>query len=156
RQAACEVAEQTRHYALRVARGRDRRALRTNRDFQQMKTAEFIAHGVRDLDRAELARLLTDPDALLSAYRDRPAKLSHTSVVVEAEMTLDSEPVRVAYKRSRAKSWLKALTAPWRRSRSLHAWYMGHALLSRGIATARPIAVLESRRLGPRWDSYLA
>lgn len=154
--AAAEIVEHTRSYARRVARGRDRRALRTNRDFQRQTSDDYLAHAVQDLDRAEFSRLVNDPEHLLLTHRHRPVKLSHTSVVVEAELTLSGQPVRVAYKRARAKNWLKALTAPWRRSRALHAWYMGHALLSRGIATARPLAVLESRRMGMRWDSYLA
>jgi len=64
--------------------------------------------------------------------------------------------VCVAYKRGRGRSWWKAFTLNFRRSRALCAWKLGHALLLRGIPTARPWAVCEPRTWGLKRESYLA
>jgi tRNA A-37 threonylcarbamoyl transferase component Bud32 len=154
-----EVAREIWHdafvYARKLLRRRDARALKTNRDFLAASTRDYSAHAVRDLAPEDLQRVLADPLAPLLANLRRPIKLSHGSIVVDAEFPLGGRQIRVAYKRSRVKRWWKSIFAGLRASRALQAWRLGHALLQRGIATARPLAVCEPRRFSLRSSSYL-
>ena len=156
RLAALELVERIAKRRRRVARGRDRRSLRTNRDFYRIARRNSSGHAVADFPRDEFERLLADPDRPLQAGAHRPLKLAHRSVVVQTELPLGQGGVRVAYKRVRAKNWWKTLAFFLGRSPAMEAWYLGHALLLRGIATARPLALCESRKRGLRGDSYLA
>lgn len=156
RRAALDVFERIGGQRRKVARGRDRRSLRNNREFYRMSGARTTGHAVADLPREEFERLLADPDAPLQAGAHRPLKLAHRSVVVQSELRLAGGATQAAYKRVRAKNWVKALAFLFRRSAAMEAWYLGHALLLRGIATARPLLVCEKRRFGLRSDSYLA
>jgi hypothetical protein len=54
----------------------------------------------------------------------------------------------VIVKRPRFRNWRRTLAQVLAGSRSMRAWRMGHALLHRDIAAARPLAVIE-RRIGP-------
>jgi tRNA A-37 threonylcarbamoyl transferase component Bud32 len=153
--AEAEIVERTWEYAWRVMRGRDRRAALTNRDFYRLATRHGVAHAVRELSTAELAEVLADPESLIRRNLDRPMKLSHSSVVVEAQLNVGRVPTPVAYKRCRRKTWSKRLAALLVPSRAWRSWYFGHALRARGIATPRPILVCQPRGVCPR-DSYLA
>ncbi|MGC3971979.1 MAG: hypothetical protein QM775_32950 [Pirellulales bacterium] len=70
-------------------------------------------------------------------------KISHGSLVVEAELPLVDRSMHVAVKRLRPKTVWKALAYLFRRGRAPEAWYRGHALLARGISTARPLVVYQ-------------
>lgn len=140
----------------RIARSRDRRSLGDNREFYRLATPAAEGHAVADFPRIEFQRLLAAPDRPLAEGVHCPLKLAHRSVVVQAELPLAAGAVRVAYKRIRAKNWWKALVFFLCRSPALDAWYLGHALLLRGIATARPLVVCETTRFGLGRDSYLA
>jgi tRNA A-37 threonylcarbamoyl transferase component Bud32 len=156
RGAARELAERIWKRRRRVARGRDRRSLRNNRDFYRIVRPAAAGHAVADFPRDEFERLLASPDHPLRAGAHRPLKLAHRSVVVQTDLPLAEGSVRVAYKRVRAKNWWKALAFFLGRSPAMDAWYLGHALLLRGVATARPLMVCETRKRGLRGDSYLA
>lgn len=145
-----------REYSCRVARRRDKRALRTNRDYVALRTRHAVAHGVADLGLAALGRLAEDPKSLLEQNLHRPVKLSHGKVIVEADLPLDSGSVHVALARHRHRNWWKALSGRFRRGRAIRAWQNAHALLTRQIATARPIAVCRVRRRWSAPESYLA
>lgn len=151
-----EIAARVWARRRRIARSRDRRSLGDNREFYRLATAAAFGHAVADFPRDEFERLLAAPDRPLAEGVHRPLKLAHRSVVVQAELPLASGQVRVAYKRVRAKNWWKALAFFLRRSPALDAWQLGHALLLRGIATARPLMVCERTRFGQGRDSYLA
>ena len=140
----------------RIARSRDKRSLRSNRDFYRHSNGRSRALAVGDLPRAELALLVDRPSGPLLDNAHRPYKLSHRSIVVQAELTLGAGRAVVAYKRVRPRNWWKTLLHYFRRNPALEAWYYGHALLLRGIATARPLAVIERKRLGLPAESYLA
>src|SRR5271156_6098147 len=79
--------------------------------FYEMRTHESVGRAVAAVARAELAGVLDDPDALWRRHYETPIKLSHSSLIVEALLTLDGLPTRVAYKRSRPTSWWKAWAA---------------------------------------------
>lgn len=146
----------SRAYSRGKHRRRDKRALRNNRDYLAIRHADARAHSVRDLARAELIQLLDDPDALLTKNLSRPVKLERGSLIVQAELPLGERETRVIYKRYRPWNWQKALVGKLRPGRALRGWYLGHALLQRRIATARPVAVCDLRRPWYRCQSYLA
>ncbi len=156
RAAIRQLEDGCREYSRRVSRRRDRRALRTNRDYVSLRRGHASAHGVADLGRSELARLMEAPEVLLERNLDRPVKLDHAKLIVQAELPLADGPQRVAYARYRHRSRWKAFWGRFRRSRALRGWCMGHALKARGIATPRPVAVCEVRGRWFRSESYLA
>jgi len=156
RSALEEVDLGTGEYSRRVARRRDRRAMRTNRDYVALRRPEGEAHGVGDLSESELSRLLADPDVLLHENLDRPVKLGHSSLVVEAQLPLRDGAVPVLYKRYRPRNWWKMFLGRFRRSRALRSWHGGQALRARRVATARPLAVCQPRARRHRGSSYLA
>ncbi len=151
-----QLAQGGRAYCRRVARRRDKRALRTNREYVALGGPHGAAHGVVDLDRAELGRLVEAPERLLERNLDRPVKLGHSKLIVEAELPLAGGPVHVAYARFRYRNRWKALVGRFRRGRALRGWIMGHALRARGIRAPRPIAVCQVRCPGGAAESYLA
>ena len=153
RRMACLIERRCFNRARRILGARDKRALRVNRDFIRFETAEVVAHAVSDLPRDALCQLAAEPDEPLRRFVGRPVKLSRRGVVVEARWPAVRGIARVAYKRYRPKNLWKACLDRFRQSPARAGWYVGHALLSRGIATARPIALVEPRR-GPQ-RSYL-
>lgn len=155
RAAAEEIAWHTRDYACRVMRGRDKRSLRSNRDYYAVTSRQAIGHAVTGVAPSDLVRLMNAPQRLLRESMDRPLKLSHSSVVVEAEFPIDGAPARVVYKRTRVKGWWKRLLAWARRSRAMTSWVVGHALAERGIATTRPLAVCIPRGWRARCEGYV-
>jgi tRNA A-37 threonylcarbamoyl transferase component Bud32 len=125
-------------------------------DFTVVRTTAGTAYGEARLPRPELIRLLEHPDALVWRCLDRPVKISHECLLVEAELPLADGPVRVAYKQFRPRTWWKTLCGQFRRSRARRGWELGRALLARGIATPRPLAACETRDHRFFRASYLA
>ena len=156
RTAVRQLEARSRAYSRRKHRGRDKRSLRNNRDYLAIRQANARAHSVRDFARAELVQLLDDPDALLTENLGRPVKLERGSLIVQAELPLEGRETRVIYKRYRPWNWQKALLGKLRPGRALRGWRLGHALLQRRIATARPLAVCDLRQPWYRCQSYLA
>lgn len=133
-------------HARRIAARRDKRAWADNRDFFRVTTVDGTAHAVRELPRSFVEHMLREPDRLWQANVDRPVKLSVGSLVVEAELPTIAGLRRVAVKRLRPKNAWKTVASWFRRGRAPEAWYRGHALLARGIPTARPLVVCEPRK----------
>jgi tRNA A-37 threonylcarbamoyl transferase component Bud32 len=127
-----------------------------NDDYRMVRTPAGTAYGVAGLAVPELTRLLDDPQAPVWRYLDRPVKIGHECLLVEAELPLAGGPVRVAYKQFRARTWWKSLCGRFRRSRARRGWELGRALLARGIATPRPLAACEPRHPWFFRSSYLA
>lgn len=127
-----------------------------HRDFTELCVRGGKAYGLSELPERRLSRLLKDPDELLWQNLHRPVKIGHGTLMVEAELALVGGPVHVAYKRYRPRNWWKSLCWLFRRSRARRAWQLGHALLKRQIATARPLAMCEFRRFWLGRTSYLA
>ncbi len=139
----------------RVARGRDKRSLVDNRSFYRIVRGDARAIAVAEFPRGDLGQLLDDPQLPLLRGLHQPCKLAHRNVVVETELALAGQRTHVAYKRVRPKNWWKAVLFRFRPSPAREAWYFGHALLLRGIATARPLALVERRWFGLRSEGYL-
>ena len=156
RSAAEQLDRRSREFARRNLRRRDRRALRINREYVAVRRQSGEAYGVRDLAEDELVRILEDPEDLLWRNLDRPVKLDHGGVMVEAELPLIDRTVHVAYKCYRPRNWWKAVCGLFRRGRAPRGWYLGQALLQRRMATARPLALWQPRGGRFRQQGYLA
>lgn len=148
------IERRTREYQFTVLVGRDRRALRENRDFHSLAESTRRVHALAEMTTAQMRNLIRAPERSLRANLHRAVKLARGSALVEAVLVVGDRPRHVAYKRYRPKSPLKALFDLARGSRARRAWVAGHALLARSIATARPLAMCDSRRPWPG-TSYL-
>ncbi len=155
RKAAAEINRRSQARMLRVAAARDKRAFRDNRDYYSLRSANFAGFAVRGLPKAAWAEMLEDPESLMRHSTHRAVKLSHTSVVVEADLPFAGQHITVAYKRTRHRCWWKVLAGWFRPNRALVAWQLGHALAARGIPTAQPIAVCRQRGWSLAPSSYL-
>ena len=104
---------------------------------------------VRHEQDAELAPLLGEIDARIEA--GHIYKTGGAATVARVE--LNGRPLVV--KRYNIKSWLHWLKRFWRPSRAWHSWVEGNRLELLGIATPRPLAVLERRWCWLRGRAYL-
>lgn len=82
-------------------------------------------------------------------------KKSASGTVSRCSLSVDGNDVDVICKRSHPRTLYKRLKNLFRRSRALRTWELGNALLHRQIPTARPVAVVERRRLGMLLDSLI-
>jgi len=124
-------------------------------DFIHLKTAGGTACGSPRLAEGQLRRVLADPDDLLWRHADRPVKISHESLMVEAELRLRDGSVRAAYKRYRPRNWWKALLGLIGPSRAFRDFRRAAALLARNVGTAGPLLACRPRGWR-RATSYLA
>ena len=133
----------------------ERRCLKTNRYFRVVRGSAAAGHVVTDLDPAEWAPLLEDPD---EPFRRPGAKLfkdSPTSSVMEFDVQLGGKTRRVIYKRFFATSWTDPLASLFRSSPARRSWIAGQALLHRSLPTPRPLLMMHRRRFGLDWEGYL-
>ncbi len=104
-----------------------------------------------------LETLLADPEEAIRHGLSRPVKISHESVVVEAELPVGGRPTRLAFKRYRPRNRRKAFLGRFRASPARRDWNIARRMVARGVATAQPLLLLEPQR---RWwrlrPSYLA
>lgn len=96
-----------------------------------------------------LCPLLDQLDTAITTGRSLKQGGSATVSLVEH----NGQPLVI--KRYNVKSFTHWLRRCWRPTRAWHSWVQGHRLNFLGIATPRPLAVLEYRRLGLRERSYL-
>jgi tRNA A-37 threonylcarbamoyl transferase component Bud32 len=141
---------------------RDRRVKGCNKYFHRLSLADgwrghVVLSSKRKLAGSPVAQMeftpeqwqtvLADPTALLEATDGaRIAKDSRSSRVVRRQITLGEHRLDVFIKQARRKYWWKAIIDCFRPSRALRAFGLGHALLTRRIPTALPLAALEQRR----------
>ncbi|HOD81880.1 MAG: 3-deoxy-D-manno-octulosonic-acid kinase [Planctomycetes bacterium ADurb.Bin126] len=151
-----------RHRRKQFAK-RDRRVLDQNRYFAHLRLpggwrgrailaskwappGSYAAH--LDFTRADWEEALADVDALLTGPGGEVVKDSPTSYVVRRRLTVAGRELDVFVKQPRRKKGWKILLDCVRSARPLRAFRMGHALLTRRIATAMPLVAIE-RRSGP-------
>lgn len=114
--------------------------------------ARIGAFGLRVVRREQstaLAPILADPDAALEV--GHLYKTGGAATVARIE--LNGRPL--VLKRYNIKNWLHGLKRFWRPSRAWHSWVEGHRLELLGIATPRPLAVIERRWCWLRGRAYL-
>lgn len=100
----------------------------------------FTAQGWRDA--------MGNIDSLFDAPDVTVVKDTASVLVVRRRIQVDGHWLEVFLKRPRRRQGSKALTDCFRPARSIRAFRLGHALLTRRIVTALPLAAFE-RRLGP-------
>jgi tRNA A-37 threonylcarbamoyl transferase component Bud32 len=96
----------------------------------------------RDFNKDSLKRLLVDPDNAMSS--GRVLKKGNTSTVTMVEVNGQN----MVIKRYNIKNAWHAFNKSFRPSRAWVSWRNAHLLTSLGIATPKPIALVE-KRLGP-------
>ena len=152
-----------RRHAGRLSAQRDRRTARDGRYFCRLAlaggwrgmavvackhaTGESRASGPV-FERQWWQHQLLAPLRWFSGAATPACKDSHSALVTRALLDHGAETLPVSIKCPRARNWHRRLAQFWPPSRSSRGWRIGHALLHRDIATARPLAVLE-RRCGP-------
>jgi tRNA A-37 threonylcarbamoyl transferase component Bud32 len=151
------VAMETRTWSsnLRFWRHRDRRSLANNRYYRRVSGPGVRGHVVADLPDDICRALLMDPEEPFRRPDATWLKNSRSSSVIEMEIPLAASPCLAIYKRFRVRSPL----APWlslvRRTQALRSWVLGHGLAERCLPTARPLLLIERRRLGVAREAYL-
>jgi tRNA A-37 threonylcarbamoyl transferase component Bud32 len=136
------------HLAAAAARARQARLAdyldKSLRDCSLFKSAHRVDRFF-SIVRAEtglLAPLIHDPDAWLE--KGTPLKRGRTATLARVEVN----GRQLVIKRYNIKGPGHALSRCWRPSRAWHSWLEGHRLGFLGIATPRPLALIE-RRAGP-------
>jgi tRNA A-37 threonylcarbamoyl transferase component Bud32 len=104
---------------------------------------------VRREDGSRLAALLCDPDAAIAAGQS--LKRGGSSTVAQVEVAGSSLVIK-RYNIKGVGHWLKRF---WRPSRAWHSWREGNRLDFLGIATPKPLAMLELRTFWLRRGAYL-
>jgi tRNA A-37 threonylcarbamoyl transferase component Bud32 len=136
-------------------RNRDRRCLGSNRYFRRLGKGAVTGHAVTDLPPKSLSQILDDPDAPFRAPGARLLKDSASSTVAEVELPLPDGRRAVIYKRFAVTSWKDPWAALARATAATRSWARGHGLLTRLLATPRPLAVLHRFRHGLPREGYL-
>jgi tRNA A-37 threonylcarbamoyl transferase component Bud32 len=120
--------------------------------FSVKKTGLFGAFGFCAVRRDEadiLAPLLEHPDAFIA--RGQLCKAGGTATVVKVDIAGRSWIIK-RYNIKHFRHWLRRF---WRPSRAWAAWREGNRLMALGVATAKPLAVIERRWLWLRGTAFL-
>ncbi len=150
-------------HARRLWAQRDRRVRRNGRYFSRVRLAggwrgslftrckhslpESRASGMV-LDRTWWKGLLTNPLRWFDRDESEQCKSSHSATVIRAVLEHPSGNLPVIVKRPLSRNWRRAIAQRLSLSRSMRGWKIGHAMIHRDLAAARPLAVIE-RRIGP-------
>jgi tRNA A-37 threonylcarbamoyl transferase component Bud32 len=134
---------------------RDKRCLVNNRYYRRVNGDGVAGHAVTEIDVADLAELLKDPDAPFCRPDAHILKHSPSSTVIEMEFPVNGKAQRVIYKRFRVTSWKDPIASLFRPTPALRSWIHGQGFRERGLPTARPFAVLHRHKLGMAQEGYL-
>ncbi len=131
-----------------------RKTLRTATGFQHLEQPGVRIHVVREPTTegwipAVPAWLIEDPEQAMAS--GVVIKAGRTATVVR----IPGPPDLIIKRYNNKSAWhaLRRTLAPQSRARS--AWLNGHRLAALGIAAARPLALIETRRHGLRGPAYL-
>jgi tRNA A-37 threonylcarbamoyl transferase component Bud32 len=150
---ARDVAKATAIYRQRFYLRRDRRTRRQSKYFRRIAAGPWRGWAATDwADAVEALFAGAGGAAPLFAGRATPLKEGRTSTVWRVRLDDGRSLIAKRHNRARSRGAVRSLLGA---SRSLTAFRRGHALLARGIATARPAAALDLRRGGPVADTIL-
>jgi tRNA A-37 threonylcarbamoyl transferase component Bud32 len=150
-------------HTRRQNRQRDRRIFGTNRYFAPLSLpglwrAQVVLASKRKptgstaaekvFTAEQWARVLADPTSLMDESTGTLIKYTPSGKVVRRTLRLGETDIDLFVKQPRTRRIWKRLANIFRTSRPKRAFHLGHQLLTRRIATALPLAVLE-RRIGP-------
>ncbi len=159
------VEDFARRHGRRYRWQRDRRVMGNNRYFHQIRVSggwrgHVVLASKRKMAGSRAAevqlaaegwrRLLSGPESLAEPGEGRCTVLKdgRSGLVVRRRIMVGPHRLEVFVKRPRRKHFWKIIVDCFRPSRPMRAFKLGHALLTRRIATALPLAALE-RRFGP-------
>jgi len=158
------IEESAWRHRRRLYAQRERRILSSNRYFRRLRLGDgWRGHVVLASKRrpigsraAELTfsadewrRALARPEQLmLGGQVEKVLKDSASGTVIRRRLKVGPHELDVVIKRPRRKRAWKRLADCFRPARTIRAFRLGHALLTRRIATALPLVALE-RRVGP-------
>jgi tRNA A-37 threonylcarbamoyl transferase component Bud32 len=137
RRTACEALPRTdepRHTAL----------------FRHVRGRNYKAVAVAELQPSDVERVVASPESLLENPATTIVKRGRSALIVKAPLRLSERETRTAYKQFGSKTWLRRLARGLQPSRAVRNLRLGHELLLRGIATARPLLAVS-----PRWHALL-
>ena len=144
---AAEVVRATAAYCQRFYRSRDRRTRRASKYFRRIASGPWRGWATADWADAVERFLAARPDDPLAGADATVLKDGRTSTV--CLLRLEDSRSLVVKRHNRAGERGLGL------SRSVAAFRKGHALLARGIATARPAAAVDRRGRGGALESTL-
>lgn len=116
--------------------------------FSVQRSASALRIFRRD-EQTQLEPLLASADVAIEA--GKALKLGGSSTVAEVQLG----ERKLVVKRYNIKSFMHWLKRFWRPSRAWHSWYEGNRLDFLGIATPKPLAMLEVRSFWLRRRAYL-
>jgi len=119
---------------------------------------------------APASLLWSDPDVPESLQRDiamnpakmiesaacRPVKIGRESLVVQYELTVGDRSIQVAVKQYRPRTVWRAIAAVFRPAKAMLNWQKAEFLLSRDVATPRPLLAGRPHGWANRTTSFLA
>jgi len=132
---------------------RDRRTRRQSKYFRRVAAGPWRGRATTDwADAVEALLARASVNGPLWGDRATPLKEGRTSTVWRVRLDDGRSLIVKRHNRVRAGGAVRGLIGA---SRSLTAFRRGHALLARGIATARPAAAVDLRRGGALVDTLL-
>ena len=148
-----------RHHR-RMLRRRDRRCMRNSRYSRRIRLGHgwsgrvFLEakHPCPDsyasqqrFTGEEWQEALADPSSLLGG---EIIKEGTRATVTGGTIKVGGNELQVVFKHSRLRGGLRGIGQAIRQSRAMKQWHMAHALISRQLPTAWPLAALEHHRFG--------
>jgi tRNA A-37 threonylcarbamoyl transferase component Bud32 len=105
----------------------------------------------REFESQEFLTCLKNLDLMIASPAATVLKSGRSATVVK--LSIDNRPFIIKrYNMKSAMHWLRRCLRP---SRAVKSWRLGQRLTLLGIATAKPVAFVETRLLGLRGKSYL-
>lgn len=138
-------------YRYRVAHGyADKKVFRQCTDVSVSRSKRHFMAVNRQFDESAIKLALLDPDAMMQAAGAQLLKDGNTCTVVKTRLA----GLTVVIKRYNIKNFWHALGRAFRPSRAARSWANAHRLAVMGVATAKPVALLEKRVFGLRREAY--
>ncbi len=111
--------------------------------------------GAQAVPESLLHRIALDPGKMIRAAASRPVKIDCESLIVEADLSVGDRSIPVAVKQYRPRTVWKALAAILRPAKAIENWRKAEFLLSRAIATPRPLVACRPRGWTTSSTSFL-
>ncbi len=103
-----------------------------------------------------LRGIAANPGKVIQSAACRPVKIGCESLIVEAQLTIGDRSMAVAVKQYRPRTLWKALAAIFRPAKAIENWKKAEFLLSRNIATPRPLLACRAHGWKASNTSFLA
>jgi tRNA A-37 threonylcarbamoyl transferase component Bud32 len=140
------------HLQRKQWKSRTKRCLRESTEFSMLKMKGGHYYHRRDFPLDRLGKVIKEH---LHIVREAPPALVKQSREVLVSI-LNEGKDRICVKQARYPNFFAAIKEHFRRSKGLRAWVAGNGLITRGIPTLKPIALMESRSwLGLRESFFL-